>query len=127
MTDLSRPHPPLQLLIAGLAVLFGILAADGLHQITKGKVGAFNTYYDAAEALRDGRDPYAVHHGLYNYVYPPLYAFLWRPLLHLSRPAAARSMLVLNAGLILAALRLPAAAQSGGAVRRGAHGVVCGT
>lgn len=68
--------------------------------------GDFRHFYDAAAAMTQGRDIYASGTG--GYIYPPLIAFLYQPLAHLSHAAAAHIASVLNlacvmlAGLLLA-------------------------
>ena len=87
---------------------------DASHQISpKGKLGAFETFYSAAEAIRKGANPYQLPAKVYAYIYPPLYAFLLQPLTCLSPPAAAHVMLAINAGCIFAALLLAARAMLG--------------
>ncbi|MDB5293563.1 MAG: hypothetical protein JWL69_4804 [Phycisphaerales bacterium] len=99
-------------LILLLALLAGLFV-DALHRISKNDLGAFPTYYEAAKALRDGHDPYAQHIGAYSYVYPPLYAFLCRPLAGLPQSTAARVMLLMNTAFVLAALLVAAYAILG--------------
>ena len=82
--------------LLGLGLIFSILIALELHQIAKGHIGAFGTYYVAADALRYGRNPYS-RIGVYPYVYPPLYAFLCQPLARLPRAPAAEIMLMMTA------------------------------
>jgi hypothetical protein len=97
-----------------LILLFALLAGlflDALHRISKNELGAFQTYYEAAKSLRDGRDPYVQRVGTYSYVYPPLYAFLCRPLACVPQRTAARVMLLANTAFILAALLLTAHAM----------------
>jgi hypothetical protein len=106
VTPLRSRSPLLVLAPLGLLVIFIGLGADGLHQIKKGNVGGFNTYYDTAEALRDGRDPYVPKKGTYAYIYPPLFAWLCRPILSLPRANAARWMFFLDLTFLLAALLL---------------------
>ena len=86
--------------------MFAGLTGDGMHQIKKGNVGGFNTYYETAEALREGRDPYVPRKGTYAYIYPPLFAWLCRPILILPRANAARVMFFLDLTFLLCALLL---------------------
>lgn len=94
---------PIFILLAGFVALFGLLVATENHQIGKGNVGAFGTYYAATVAMHEGRNPYG-QTGSYPYVYPPLFAFLCQPLALLSRPAAARVMLAITCALVVTSL-----------------------
>src|SRR6266481_9804916 len=88
--------------LCGLAVIFGGLLADGQHQITKSRLGAFPTYYHAAAALKDGRSPYLLSEGVYAYVYPPFYAAMIEPLTAMPIDRAARITLSLDLLMIAA-------------------------
>lgn len=78
--------------LVGLLALFSAFAADELHQINKQNFGAFATYYSAATALREHRNPYERAHAR-PYVYPPHFAIVCEPLAALPIASAARIML----------------------------------
>lgn len=61
--------------------------------------GDFEHFYNAARAMREGQDIYLA--GVHGYIYPPLIAFLFMPLTHLTVQAAAQLMLALNMALAL--------------------------
>lgn len=61
--------------------------------------GDFEHFYEAARAMREGRDIYSA--GVHGYIYPPLIAFLFMPLTHLTVQSAALLMLALNMALAL--------------------------
>lgn len=82
---------PILPLVGMLALLSGF-AADEVHQIHKQNFGAFATYYWAATALREHRNPYERAHAR-PYVYPPHFAIVCEPLAGLPIASAARIML----------------------------------
>lgn len=61
--------------------------------------GDFEHFYEAARAMREGRDIYSA--GVHGYIYPPLIAFLFMPLTYLTVQSAALLMLALNMALAL--------------------------
>jgi hypothetical protein len=71
----------------------------GFADVFQTGCGDFEHFYDAALAMREGRDIYAS--GVHGYIYPPLIAFLYMPLTYLPVQSAAWLMLALNMGLAL--------------------------
>ena len=69
--------------------------------------GDFEHFFHAAWAMRNGSDLYAS--GVHGYIYPPLIAFLFMPLTHLSVQDAALFMLLLNVSMALCCAWLAAA------------------
>jgi len=69
--------------------------------------GDFEHFYQAAWAMREGRDIYSA--GVHGYIYPPLIAFAFIPLTLLPVKSAALLMLVVNLALALACAWLAAA------------------
>ncbi|HEY8749685.1 MAG TPA: glycosyltransferase family 87 protein [Tepidisphaeraceae bacterium] len=102
--SIERKYLPLAL--AGMILLFSVLLADENHQIAKHQYGGFATIYGASSAMRLGVSPYLRVPGRYSYVYPPLYAFLGRPLLSVSLEGAARWMMLLDTACVLIAMLL---------------------
>ena len=97
--------------LAIIAGVFGYLLIYHLHHERQGKghLGDFPTFYVAAQYARDHRDIYTAGSSADQmYVYPPLIAFLYMPLTHLSMPAAARLMLFATAAMLLGSLILGA-------------------
>jgi hypothetical protein len=111
LTKRLGPDPRLiWICIAGIAAVFGYLLVYHVHHEGHGggHLGDFPTFYMAAEYARDHRDIYTAGHRETDqmYVYPPLIAFLYIPLTHLSLPHAAMVMLFLTVAMLLASLFL---------------------
>ena len=89
-------------------VPFAVLFAHFSDVLTNGTVGYdFRVYYDAAEALLDGRSPYVSADIAYEYggyIYPPLTAIAVIPMTLLEPEVAG---LLAMALLVLAALAIP--------------------
>ena len=94
--------------IGGICVLFGyFLTYDNVRlSHVPPHFGDFPTFYHAARAMLDGRDPYVPYEADLSYVYPPLLAACYTPLAHLSKLSAARIMLPINIAFALTALLL---------------------
>jgi Glycosyltransferase family 87 len=91
-----------------VVVPFAVLFAHFSDVLTNGTVGYdFRIYYDAAQALLDGRTPYVSADIAYEYggyIYPPLTAVAVIPLTLLKPEVAGPLAMVL---LVLAALAIP--------------------
>lgn len=99
--------------LAIIAVVFGYLIVYHLHHEREGRghLGDFPTFYVAAEYARDHKDIYTAGSSADQmYVYPPLIAFLYMPLTHLSMRNAATAMLFPTAAMLLGSLILGAGA-----------------
>lgn len=95
--------------LAIIAIVFGYLTIYHLHHEREGRghLGDFPTFYVAAEYARDHRDIYTAGSSADQmYVYPPLIAFLYMPLTHLSMRNAATAMLLPTAAMLLGSLIL---------------------
>lgn len=97
------------LVAAELAAIIGlcvsVLVTD-VNRVRDRVTGDFEHFYYAAEAVRNGTDPYAS--GSRGYIYPPLIAFLFEPLAYLGRDRAAALMLGINVVTALLAITLAA-------------------
>jgi hypothetical protein len=96
---------PRWVFVACLAALFGYFTIYDFHRLNVGHYGDFPTFYQTAEAMRDGRDPYLRWSDQY-YVYPPFFAVLIMPLTRLSELDAARLYFSAHAAGMIAALLL---------------------
>jgi hypothetical protein len=86
---------------ACLLVLFASLCAADWRHLAGHDASAFQTYYQAAGEIREGRTPYGSLHA-YPYIYPPLYAWACQPLTHLGFLSAERVMLIFDCAVLLA-------------------------
>lgn len=96
--------------LAVIVCVFGYLLIYHLHHERQGKghFGDFPTFYEAAQFARQHRDIYKAGNAATDqtYVYPPLIAFAYWPLTHLSLPNAAAVMLFVTAAELLGGLFL---------------------
>ncbi len=85
---------------AALLAIFAFFLAHNLHRIEQqNHLSDFRTFYAAADALAHGNSPYHTDTP-WNYVYPPLIAWLLVPLLPLGPVKAA--VVFLGANIVLA-------------------------
>src|SRR5438309_4362459 len=89
-----------------LVILFAGEFIAGYRRIEHGKRGDFPHFWYASRAMTRGEDPYTAWEG--GYIYPPLVAFLYRPLVHVPEVIAVRVVLVINVALALTGLLLAA-------------------
>ncbi|HEY2584946.1 MAG TPA: glycosyltransferase family 87 protein [Tepidisphaeraceae bacterium] len=103
-----------QISLAIIAAVFGYLLIYHLHHERQGHghFGDFPTFYEAAQFAREHRDIYKAGNAATDqtYVYPPLIAFAYGPLTHLSLANAAAVMLFVTAAQLLGGLFLGGAA-----------------
>ena len=96
--------------IAIVAGIFAYLLIYHVHHERRdnGHLGDFPTFYQAAQFAREHRDIYTAGHADSDqmYVYPPLIAFAYMPLTHLSLPDAALVTLFLTAFAMLGSILL---------------------
>jgi hypothetical protein len=90
------------LLVVCLLAIFGYLLITVNIRVSHGHSGDFRHFYFAAEAMLRHRDLYSS--GTKGYLYPPLIAFLYTPVVPLSFTAAQRVMLVVNMLLTLSGI-----------------------
>ena len=88
--------------IAGLLGLFAYFATITFRRILGGRFSDFNVFYSAARAMLLHQDPYLP--GRRSYIYPPLIAFLYMPLAHLSEQKAAAIVLCADVAFVLVAV-----------------------
>jgi len=89
--------------IIGIALYFGFFYFEILHRILfQHHQSDFYHFYAATVAMSQGQDIYLS--GTHGYVYPPLLAFLYLPLSHMSDVAAAAIALTINVPLMIASL-----------------------
>jgi hypothetical protein len=97
--------------VIGIALFFGFFYTEILRRILQEHHQSdFYHFYAATVAMSQGQDIYLS--GTHGYVYPPLLAFLYLPLAHLSDVAAAAIALSINLPLMVGAL-LVGAQQAG--------------
>lgn len=98
------------LLLVGAVLAYGYLDARRRARVDRGPRHHrtdFTVYQVAAEALRDGTDPYDARNPRgYRYVYPPLLAVLLQPIAKMEPPDAAYLFFILSAALLAWALFL---------------------
>jgi hypothetical protein len=87
-----------------LLILVASLLVTDIHRIRTRTTGDFQHFYFAADAVRQGEDPYAA--GSRGYIYPPLIASVFEPLSYLGRDRAAAVMLAVNVVVTLLAVAL---------------------
>ena len=92
------------LLLVGAVLAYGYLDARRRARVDRGPRHHrtdFTVYQVAAEALRDGTDPYEARNPRgYRYVYPPLLAVLLQPVAKMEPPDAAYLFFILSAALL---------------------------
>jgi hypothetical protein len=89
--------------VTAIALYFGFFYFEILRRILfEHHQSDFFHFYAATVAMSQGQDVY--RSGTGGYVYPPLLAFLYLPLAHLSDVAAAAIALTINVPLMLASL-----------------------
>ncbi len=97
-----QPKPPGRMvriaLIAGWGAVLGCLFVNAARRVG-GPTGDFVHFFAAAQAMVHGQDIYTS--GIGWYIYPPLLAFLYTPLVSLPPAAAAMVMLVCNMTLMV--------------------------
>ncbi len=97
-----QPKPPGRMvriaLIAGWIAVLGCLFVNAARRVG-GPTGDFVHFFAAARAMVRGQDIYTS--GIGWYIYPPLLAFLYTPLVSLPPAAAAMVMLVCNMTLMV--------------------------
>lgn len=109
----NRARQVIGLSLAVIAIVFGYLIIYHFHHQRQGKghLGDFPTFYVAAQYARAHKDIYTAGSSPDQmYVYPPLIAWVYMPLTHLSMRAAARLMLFFTAAMLLGSLVLGAGA-----------------
>lgn len=84
-----------------IAVLCVAVGWTDVRRVGRRETGDFVHFYAAAEAVTRGQDPYAA--GTRGYIYPPLVAFAFQPLVRLGIGRAAAVMLGVNVAVTLAA------------------------
>jgi hypothetical protein len=84
-----------------------ILFSTGARTLSNGRVGDFPAFYEAAQAVATGGDLYAA--GQRGYIYPPLLAFVFRPLTAFSLHGAACVWLPINVALLFSCTLLASA------------------
>lgn len=89
---------------AGLVAIVGWLISRVWRESARLKGGDFRHFYWAAEAMREGEDPYQA--GLVGYIYPPFYAWAIQPLVSLGQIGAERAWGWVNLCLIGASMWL---------------------
>jgi len=89
---------------AGLIAIFVWLVTRVWRESARLKGGDFRHFYWAAEAMREGEDPYAA--GLVGYIYPPFYAWVIQPLVSLGQIGAERAWGWISLGLVAVSLWL---------------------
>src|SRR5439155_2588207 len=92
----NTPAPATRLVapILLLSLLFAGEFIAGYHRIEHGKRGDFLHFWYASRAVAHREDPYTAWEG--GYIYPPLIAFLYRPLAAMPEVPAIRLMLAIN-------------------------------